>query len=61
MNYPQFRRDIVRSLLGKAESKALRPVPCRNPVNSLLFAGVVHVCVQAKNKVDANTAYRTPE
>ena len=47
MNHLQFRREIVRTLLGRVPDKSCRPGPSRMPVDSIRFSGSVHICVSA--------------
>ena len=44
-NHLQFRREIVRTLLGRVPDKSSRPGPSRMPLNSTRFSGSVHICV----------------
>ena len=47
MNHLQFRREIVRTLLGRVPDKSCRPGPSGMPVDSIRFSGSVHICVSA--------------
>ena len=42
MSHLQFRREIVRTLFGKAPDKTIRPDPSRMPVDGTRFGGVFH-------------------
>ena len=47
MNHLQFRREIVRTLLGRVPDKSSRPGPSQIPVDSIRFSQSVHICVSA--------------
>ena len=47
MSHLQFRREIVRTLFGKAPDKTIRPGPSRMPVYGTRFGGVFHACKPA--------------
>ena len=47
LSHLEFRRQIVRTLLGKVSDKAARPGPSRMPVDSIRLSGTLHVCIPA--------------
>ena len=47
LSHLEFRRQIVRTLLGKVLDKAARPGPSRMPVDSIRLSGTLHVCIPA--------------
>ena len=47
MSHLQFRREIVRTLFGKAPDKTIRPGPSRMLVDGTRFGGVFRACEPA--------------
>ena len=54
----EFRRQIVRTLLGKVSDKAARPGPSRMPVDSIRLSGTLQYMFVflLANKADASSA-----
>ena len=60
MSHLQFRREIVRTLFGKAPDKTIRPGRSRMPVDGTKFGGVFHVCESSAKQGRCKKCKKTP-